>query len=377
MTVSERIYRLLLNLYPREHRREYGELMVTHFRDRLRAARAEGSVLGFWLRTLLDVARTAPLEQVEALQASRAGEWVQALLVVAPVVLALLLVPSDDQVGQYVLFGLSIAYVIMLVVSARRKWPVAWAFPLLGLAGTFAVMWGAYLSLSQWRWLGQSMVYPHFLLLVGAVFLLRPLVRHREPRTVAILGLMLVATALVVLAQGSASAVTIAEAIEAPALIVLACVLGLPLARRYGMLGALFVVGSLQWAIETTIDPSLQIRFGEWSLLMSLLIVGTTLIVIPLLVLRARNEKGRAVAMLAPLAGCLGLLVVAPLFAYTFSPLTAGTVDTAALVGQALRNGAYAVQILAGMAFVVSLYGRSRSIRARAVHALPFPPFGA
>lgn len=357
MMVSERLYRLLLRLYPREHRRKYGELMVTHFRDQLRAARAEGTILRFWLRTLLDVARTAPLEQMEALQAGSAGAWVQGLLVIAPVVLALLFVPAGDAAGRTVLFGLAVAYLILLYVSARRKWPVTWAFPLLGLAGTFAVMWGGYLFLGQWRWLGQNALYPHLFLLVGLALLLRPILRHGKPLTVALLGAMLVASALVVLAQGSASAVALAEAVEAPALIVLAGALGLPIARRYGMPGALFVVGSLQWAIETTIDPSLQIRFGEWSLLMSILIVGTTLIGIPLLTLRARSDRGRMVAMLAPLAGCLGLLVVLPLFVYTFSPQTAGAVDTPALVRQALRNAAYAAQILAGTAFVVNLYG--------------------
>lgn len=356
MTDGERFYRLLLNLYPREYRRQYGKLMVIHFRDQLRAARKEGAVTGFWLRTLLDVARTAPLEQIEALQTGRMGTWVQVLLVIAPVALVLLLVPPDDGAGRIVLLGLAVAYVILLIVSARRQWPVAWAFPLLGLAGTYAVMWGSYFFFAQWRWLGQNVLYPHFFLLVGLALLLRPILRLGKRLTVALLGMMLVASAFVILVQGDASVVAVSEAVEAPALIVLAGVLGLPIARRYGLPGALFVVGSLQWAVETTIDPSLQIRFGEWSLLLSLLIVGTTLIAIPLLVLRARSDRGRVVAMLAPLAACLGWLVLLPLFVYRFSPLTAGAVETPALVGQALRNGAYAVQIVAGMGFVVSLY---------------------
>lgn len=353
----ERLYRLLLRLYPREHRRQYGELMLTHFRDQLRVARAEGTVLCFWLRTLLDVARTAPLEQMEALRAGRARTWVQFLLVIGPVALAMLLVPADDGVGRVALLGLAVAYLILLFVSARRQWPVAWAFPLLGLAGTFAVMWGAYWFVDQWRWPGENVLYPHLFLLAGLALLLRPILRQGKRRTVALLGVMVMTSAFVILVQGDASGVTVSGAAEAPALIVLAAALGLPIARRYGLAGALFVVGSLQWAIEATIDPSLQIRFGAWSLLMSLLIMGTTLIVVPLLALRARNDRGRVVAMLAPLAGCLALLVVLPLFVYTFSPLTTGAVDTLSLVGQALRDAAYAAQIVVGMAFVVSLYG--------------------
>ena len=34
--LSERLYRALLLVYPKEHRREYGELMVQLFRDRMR-----------------------------------------------------------------------------------------------------------------------------------------------------------------------------------------------------------------------------------------------------------------------------------------------------------------------------------------------------
>ena len=33
---SERVYRWLLIVYPREHRRQYGALMVQLFRDRMR-----------------------------------------------------------------------------------------------------------------------------------------------------------------------------------------------------------------------------------------------------------------------------------------------------------------------------------------------------
>ena len=34
--LSERLYRTMLLVYPREHRREYGDLMVQLFRDRMR-----------------------------------------------------------------------------------------------------------------------------------------------------------------------------------------------------------------------------------------------------------------------------------------------------------------------------------------------------
>jgi len=61
---AERIYRLLLRVYPQEFRAEYGREMVLVFRDQCR----DGDVrtLGFWARVFWDVARSAPALRVEA-----------------------------------------------------------------------------------------------------------------------------------------------------------------------------------------------------------------------------------------------------------------------------------------------------------------------
>ena len=55
---AERIYRLLLRAYPPAFRAEYGREMVLVFRDQCR----DGDVrtLGFWVRVLWDVVRSAP-----------------------------------------------------------------------------------------------------------------------------------------------------------------------------------------------------------------------------------------------------------------------------------------------------------------------------
>jgi len=60
---SERIYRLLLRLYPRDFGDEYGAEMARLYRDR---ARDEGA-LRLWLALLADVLRTAPKEQLNML----------------------------------------------------------------------------------------------------------------------------------------------------------------------------------------------------------------------------------------------------------------------------------------------------------------------
>ena len=66
---AERIYRLLLRVYPQEFRAEYGREMVLVFRDQCR----DGDVrtLGFWARVFWDVARSAPALRVEAWRARR------------------------------------------------------------------------------------------------------------------------------------------------------------------------------------------------------------------------------------------------------------------------------------------------------------------
>jgi hypothetical protein len=69
--VSQRVYRLLLLIYPLEFRREYGPHMAQLFRDCCRAADTRDGRPGLWrlwLRTLLDLVQTAPKEHLENLR---------------------------------------------------------------------------------------------------------------------------------------------------------------------------------------------------------------------------------------------------------------------------------------------------------------------
>ena len=71
------MYRLLLILYPDEHRREYGEQMVQLFGDRLRRDGGGFRTAIVWLHILSDLLRSALIEHVE-----RGGYWgiIKALL---------------------------------------------------------------------------------------------------------------------------------------------------------------------------------------------------------------------------------------------------------------------------------------------------------
>ena len=64
---AERAYALLLRAYPSGFRARYGREMRLTFRDLVRDAGAAG--LGFWMRIIADVARTAPSEHADAQRA--------------------------------------------------------------------------------------------------------------------------------------------------------------------------------------------------------------------------------------------------------------------------------------------------------------------
>jgi putative ABC transport system permease protein len=69
-TASERVYRALLRVYPRDFRDEFGDAMVEFHRDRLAHARREGTlgVARVWARVLADVARNAVPARLDSLR---------------------------------------------------------------------------------------------------------------------------------------------------------------------------------------------------------------------------------------------------------------------------------------------------------------------
>ena len=62
---SERIYRALLFVYPKEHRREYGEPMVQLFRDRMSRDGGGLGTLAVWMHTLCDLVCSGSRERIE------------------------------------------------------------------------------------------------------------------------------------------------------------------------------------------------------------------------------------------------------------------------------------------------------------------------
>ena len=62
------IYSILLLAYPREFRQEYGSQMVLLLLDCQRDARTTPARTRIWLRTLIDLVRTAPREHLEKIR---------------------------------------------------------------------------------------------------------------------------------------------------------------------------------------------------------------------------------------------------------------------------------------------------------------------
>ena len=64
---GDRVYRLLLRLYPADFRAQYGRAMADFHRDRVAEARRAGtSMAALWLRTVADVASSALAERIRA-----------------------------------------------------------------------------------------------------------------------------------------------------------------------------------------------------------------------------------------------------------------------------------------------------------------------
>ena len=78
---SERVYRWLLVVYPREHRREYGELMAQLFRDRMRRDGGGFGGLLVWMQMIFDLVGAAFKEHKEGADMKK-RIWIGAVLVV-------------------------------------------------------------------------------------------------------------------------------------------------------------------------------------------------------------------------------------------------------------------------------------------------------
>lgn len=115
MSLSQKLFDLMLVAYPREFRREYGRQMAQVFRDCSRA-RAHGGIragLDLWLRTLTDLLVSAPREHLNTFRKdnSAMNNWQRnvlalvACLAIVVVAFFLLSYGRSHEVASILIFG--------------------------------------------------------------------------------------------------------------------------------------------------------------------------------------------------------------------------------------------------------------------------------
>ena len=375
MNLSECLYRLLLYLYPRRHRQEYGELMLLHVRDQLRDAREQGrwSVLRLWAGILLDTARTAPVEHLalakESLMAIQAHTnrplpWWQIILVILPG-LAIIVTLATPIGGVPILAAL-----LTVAVAAGGMWwrtqsfP-AWALLLVGFVATLATFAAAH---GVAAWFGrlwpdlqrQWRVYPPQLLGVVAAIVAGPnvvlLVRnaHRRgilarvlPPLAALLTIPLLSLLVGALQGPFRSSLIVRTVLQAqigPILMLTFILLGLPLARRHGLLTTLFIVGSLVLVYGGFVDPAEGIASRSIHPLLGwlarLAAPALILVVASLWFLRARSRRWRRLGLLIPVAAAFAIALIISGVARAYIPISGFTLSE--MLSLRLVQGAFA-----------------------------------
>ena len=110
--ISSRLYGWLLFAYPAEFRQELGDEMLQVFRDCYRAESRQGSLFGFWFRTLTDLVFTAAKERAdnsgrEGVFMNRRSDAVVLAVCVGIIVVAFLLLSygRKNEVNSILMFG--------------------------------------------------------------------------------------------------------------------------------------------------------------------------------------------------------------------------------------------------------------------------------
>lgn len=114
MRRSVAVYRVLLRLYPRPFRAEFGEPMAQLFADQVRDRGARA-----WARTVADLARTVPVERTEATMSRLRRSW-GVLAVLALAVAALVVFVGIDGIGPVEVPVFLLALGVIAGLAARQ-----------------------------------------------------------------------------------------------------------------------------------------------------------------------------------------------------------------------------------------------------------------
>ena len=332
MKTAGRLYRLLLHLYPAEHRETYGEAMLQHAQDLERDARDRGrlAAAALALRLIGDGILNAGKEQWAALRASHFDPvpWPAVLMAAVPGLWMALTRRHADLFGP-ALNVLGVVYIALfalippIMVWRRRRFPVWALLPLGMLAWALTFMAGTSLAAlaGPVRLPGLSMAATTILngMLVAGIFytMLRG---ERFPRSALIVVGLILLSGLLPLVQLSQHAPgyfrpheILAAALFEPLQALMLVAVGLLAARRYNVLALLAVFGGTMLLFGDS-DYLWGSPYRDWPGL-PLYMAGMVFlffVLAPAGLLRAKTDLGRATAVFVPAIIFLAARIVVP-----------------------------------------------------------------
>jgi hypothetical protein len=341
MALAERIYRLLLRLYPAKHRKDYGEPMLQHARDLRRAAQQRGrwQVAMLCLRLLKDGIVNAAIEHMEVIRMANNRfepvSWISVLLACIPGLLVAISRRHTDLLGP-LLPILGYAYLGLLALVAPVIWWRRRRFPVWALLPAGALVWyltyraGTELSrisllyLPDLGWVGMwTGIALLNILLAAAIFVALLRGKRLAVSIWLVMGVIVVGNLVLAILyslntnDGAWSFAGIWQYFAASGLgsvegLMLVAV-GLLAARQHGVLALLVVVGGHLYMC-TDNDYLFGSPHRDWAGLPAYLVAVTILYlaVVPLAFLRAKSRLGRAVGVFVPVAAFLVALIAVP-----------------------------------------------------------------
>jgi len=340
--MAERIYCILLWLYPAEHRQAYGGLMLQHARDLERVAfqRRGWQLLFLYLRLINDGILNAGREQWEVIMANNRfspASWFTVLLAAIPGLLMVFTRVDITRLGQILPMLVTYGYLAILVIGVifvwyrQRRFPV-WALLPAGLLFWTAVfMAGSFLAqlLGDLGWLPpmwqDAILGVGLLAIVLTIVLVALLLRgKRLPASVwLVVGtIFLVNLLLWILYFSDLMASTrydpaILQFLYNAALGLLdglmLVAVGLLAVRQHGVLAMLVVIGGYTYMCMDS-DYFSGFRLNEWDgyTAYAISMVALYLVVTPIALLRARTRLGRALAVFIPVGIFLTARIAVP-----------------------------------------------------------------
>jgi hypothetical protein len=144
--MAERIYWILLRLYPVDHRQAFGQLMLQHARDLERDYRQRGGwqISIFYLRLVKDGILNAGFEQWEAIMANNRftpASWLTVLLATIPGLMMVFNRVNITQLGQILPQLVAYSYLAILIIGVPLIWYRQRRFPAWGLLPAGLVFW--------------------------------------------------------------------------------------------------------------------------------------------------------------------------------------------------------------------------------------------